>query len=113
MEQKVIVKFHAKLGTTAEKTYEMMKEVYGNSCMSRANVLAWHTRFRECQEGFDEEKTASTPSLEIFLKVQETLDNNPSATAKSIAETLRIPRATVQMIIDEELECRRDPENQL
>jgi len=35
-EQKVCVKFCVRLGKTGSKTFEMLKQAFGDSCMSRS-----------------------------------------------------------------------------
>jgi hypothetical protein len=47
MEQRVNVKFCAELHKSPSETLEMLKTVYGESTMSKSNVLKWHKRFRE------------------------------------------------------------------
>jgi len=39
IEQRIVVKFHMKLGKTATETYNLLKKVYGNECLSRACVF--------------------------------------------------------------------------
>ncbi|EGI69179.1 FLJ37770-like protein [Acromyrmex echinatior] len=40
IEQRIVVKFHVKLGKTATETYNLLKEVYGHECLSRARGLS-------------------------------------------------------------------------
>ena len=46
MEQRANIKFCVKLEKKFAETYELMKEVYGDNCMSRAQVYTWFTRFK-------------------------------------------------------------------
>ena len=51
MEQKSIIKFYAKLGKNASETFSLMQQVYGDDCLSRANVFLWHKRL-SCLLGY-------------------------------------------------------------
>ncbi|KAG5329640.1 GVQW3 protein, partial [Acromyrmex charruanus] len=44
IEQRIVVKFYVKLGKTAIETYNLLKEVYGHECLSRARVFEWFKR---------------------------------------------------------------------
>ncbi|KAJ8940842.1 hypothetical protein NQ318_005288 [Aromia moschata] len=47
MEQRVNLKFIVNLGKTFTEAYTMLKEVYGNECLSPAQVFEWFKRFKE------------------------------------------------------------------
>jgi hypothetical protein len=47
VEQRVNVKFLAKLGKFATETYSLLVEVYGDECLSRTQVFEWFKRFKE------------------------------------------------------------------
>jgi hypothetical protein len=47
VEQRVSVKFLAKLGKSATETYSLSMEVYGDECLSRTQVFEWFKRFKE------------------------------------------------------------------
>ena len=38
IEQRIVVKFHMKLGKTDTETYNLLKKVYGNECVSRTRA---------------------------------------------------------------------------
>ncbi|KAJ8958122.1 hypothetical protein NQ318_006051 [Aromia moschata] len=46
MEQRDNLKFLVKLGKTFTETYAMLKELYGNECLSRTQVFEWFKRFK-------------------------------------------------------------------
>ncbi|GFS83245.1 hypothetical protein TNCV_599981 [Trichonephila clavipes] len=46
IEQRIVVKINYKLGKTATETYNLLKEVYGSECLSRARVFEWFKRFK-------------------------------------------------------------------
>ena len=55
VEQRIVVKFHMKLGKTATETYLLLKEVYGNECLSRARVFEWFKRFQDGREDVEDQ----------------------------------------------------------
>ena len=56
MEQRAVIKFHAKFGKNVLETFWLMQQVYGNNCLSRANVFLWHKRFLEGRERLDDNR---------------------------------------------------------
>ena len=50
IEQRIYIKFCVKLGKTATETLKMLRDVYGNSSISRTRVFEWHERFVEGRE---------------------------------------------------------------
>jgi hypothetical protein len=45
MEQRAAIKFCVKLKKTATETFEMLKNMHGEECLSRVRVFEWHKRF--------------------------------------------------------------------
>ena len=50
IEQRANIKFCFKLGKTFNETYQMMKKVYGDGCLSRSRIHEWLKRFQEGRE---------------------------------------------------------------
>ena len=46
MEQRINVKFCVKLGKSATETYDLLKKVYGDQCLSRTQIFEWFKRFK-------------------------------------------------------------------
>ena len=61
MEQREVVKFHAKLGKNASETFWLMQQVYSDDCLSRANVFLWHERFLEDRERLEDDNREGRP----------------------------------------------------
>lgn len=101
IEQRAVMKFHAKLGTSAAKTYEMMQQVYGDDCLSKSRVFGWHKEFREGRESIEGPKRRTCRTPESIQKVRDILADDPNATARVIAEKLNISATTAQTIIVE------------
>ncbi|XP_011065253.1 PREDICTED: putative uncharacterized protein FLJ37770 [Acromyrmex echinatior] len=62
IEQRIVVKFHVKLGKTATEIYNLLKEVYGHECLSRARVFEWFKRFQDCREDVEDDSRPGRPS---------------------------------------------------
>ncbi|KAK5641706.1 hypothetical protein RI129_010253 [Pyrocoelia pectoralis] len=60
-EQRVAIKFCAKLGETASETYAKIVKVYGDSALSRAQVFRWHKEFKEGPESVEDEARSGRP----------------------------------------------------
>ena len=45
-EQRVCIKFCVRLGKTGSETFEMLKQAFGDSCMSRSRTFEWFGRFK-------------------------------------------------------------------
>jgi len=45
-EQRVCIKFYVRLGKTGSATFEMLKQGFGDSCMSRSRTFEWFGRFK-------------------------------------------------------------------
>jgi len=50
MEQCVNVKFCVKLGKFTTETYNLLKKVYGDECLSHTQVFKWFKRFKKGRE---------------------------------------------------------------
>ena len=45
-EQRVCIKFCVRVGKTGSETFEMLKQAFGDSCMSRSRTFEWFERFK-------------------------------------------------------------------
>jgi hypothetical protein len=62
VEQRVNVKFCVKLGKFATETYNLLKIVYGNECLSRTQVFDWFKRFKEGRKETGDDQRPGRPS---------------------------------------------------
>jgi hypothetical protein len=46
IEQRACIKFSVKLGKSATKTLEMLREAFGEHSLNRAAVFEWNSRFK-------------------------------------------------------------------
>jgi hypothetical protein len=58
LEQRINIKFCAKLGKSTNETLQMLTEAYGADAMKKLSVFEWHKRFEEGrEEAKDDERT--------------------------------------------------------
>ena len=55
MEQRANIKFCVKLEKKLAETYELMKKVYGDDCMSRTQVYTQFTRFKNGRDDLNDD----------------------------------------------------------
>ena len=67
-EQRVWIKFCVRLGKTGSETSEMLKQAFGDTCMSRSRTFEWFGRFKNGRtstandDRSGQPSTATTPS---------------------------------------------------
>ena len=61
MEQRTNIKFCFKHGKSAAETVEMMRQVYGDNCLSRARIFRWYARFKSGVETSEDEARPGLP----------------------------------------------------
>jgi hypothetical protein len=62
VEQRVNVRFCVELGKSATETYDLLKKVYGDECLSRTQVFEWFKRFKEGREEIGDDQRPGRPS---------------------------------------------------
>ena len=61
IEQRINIKFCVKLRKTATEILKMLRDVYGDSSMSRTRVFEWHKRFVEGREDVEDDPKSGRP----------------------------------------------------
>ena len=76
VEQRVSVKFCVKLGKSSAETYDLLKKVYGDDCLSRTQVFEWFKKFKVGREGIGDDQNpgqkqtlTSKKSVKLFNKI--------------------------------------------
>ncbi|KAG5319638.1 GVQW3 protein, partial [Pseudoatta argentina] len=82
-----IVKFHVKLGKTVTETYNLLKEVYGHECLSRARVFEWFKRFQDGREDVEDDSRPGRPSTSIPV-----LDHPPYSPDLTLCDFYLFPK---------------------
>ncbi|GFX86335.1 uncharacterized protein TNCV_2562171 [Trichonephila clavipes] len=60
-EKTADIKFYSKLSKSASETYQLMREVYGDCCLSRSNVFVWRKRFLDRRDAVEEDQSSERP----------------------------------------------------
>jgi len=80
MEQRTNIKTYFKLGKTAVETVKMMRQVYGDNCLSRAQIFRWYARFTGGVETIEDETRPGRPfsvrNEGLIAKVRERIKKN-------------------------------------
>lgn len=102
MEQRAVIKFHAKIGKTPTETCKLLQRGYGESCLS-ANVFGWHKHLHEGRESLDDDPRSGHPSTssseENVKRVCNLLATNRRLSCRMIADELKIAKTVVHEII--------------
>ena len=61
-EQRVCIKFCVRFGKTGSKTFEMLKQAFGDSCMSRSRTFEWSGRFKNGRTSIANDDRSGQPS---------------------------------------------------
>ena len=61
-EQRVWIKFCVRLGKTGSETFEMLKQAFGDSCMSRSRTFGLFGRFKNGTTSTANEDRSGRPS---------------------------------------------------
>jgi len=60
-EQRANIKFCFKIGKTFTETFQLMKQVYGDDCLSRSRVHEWFQRFQSGREDINDDEHVGQP----------------------------------------------------
>ncbi|KAJ8950221.1 hypothetical protein NQ318_006195 [Aromia moschata] len=68
LEQRYAIKFCVKLKKTPLETFGMLREAFGDDCLSRSRSNRWHKMFREGREEVTHEARSGRPSISRMEK---------------------------------------------
>jgi transposase len=101
-EQRICVKFSAKLGKSFTDTFEMLKTAFGNEALGQTEVYEWWKRFKDGRTSTDDESRSGRPSVsktdEIVAEVREIVHSNRSLTVRQVAGEVSISKAVVKFL---------------
>jgi hypothetical protein len=66
LEQRINIKFCAKLGKSASETLQMLTEAYGAAAMKTSSIFEWHKRFKECREDVKDDERTGCPKTHLI-----------------------------------------------
>ena len=111
MEQRANIKFCLKLGKKFSETYELLKKVYGDDCMSRTQVYTRFTRFMNVHDDLNDDPRPGRPEAsnraEFVEKVREIIAIDANFTVRMLAEESNLSYYTIYTILTEDLDKRR------
>jgi len=103
VEQRVDVKFCVKLGISSTETYDFLKKVYGDECLSRTRVFVSFKRFKEGRKeiGYDQRPCRpSTSKTDANIeKVGEIVRQTHPLSIRAVAELIDIDKETVRQTL--------------
>jgi hypothetical protein len=65
-EQRVCVKFCLKLATTFTETFQMLKQAYGEDCLSRTQCYEWYQCFKPGRTSTKDNSKTGRPSTSTY-----------------------------------------------
>jgi len=99
------------LGKTGSETFEMLKQAFGDSCMSRSRTFEWFGRFKNDRTSTDNHdrsgrpSTATTPSK--LEQVRATVNQDRRRTIHDLCVEVGICYGSCQRILTEQLNMHR------
>jgi hypothetical protein len=61
LEQRIKIKFCAKLGKSASETLQMLTEAYGADAMKTSSIFEWYKRFKEGRKDVKDDERTGRP----------------------------------------------------
>ena len=111
VEQRTNIKFCVKLGKMATETFNMLLEVYSNSCMSWTRVFEWHKQFVDGRLSVEDDAKPGRPcsvKTDVNIKkVQELVRTNCRLTIRMMVDQLGINKELVRSILVDNLGMRK------
>jgi len=111
MEQKANIKFCFKLGKTAAETVELMRQVYGDNCLSCAQISRWYARFKSGVEMIGDEARPGRPfsvhNEGHTAKVRKQIQEEHCVTVRMMADEFGVNREMIRQILVEDLGKRK------
>jgi transposase len=111
LEQRINIKFCAKLGKSASETLQLLEEAYGAAAMKRTTVFEWHKRFKEGRDDVKDDERSGRPRTrrtnENVEKVRKLVGTDGSLSLRMMARKLNLHINTVREILAEDLGVRK------
>lgn len=110
-EQRINIKFLAKLGKNGREIFECLKQVYGDNSLKEPTVNKWLKRFREGREEVKDDPRPGRPSTsssdENVERIRACVLKDRRLTVRMIADELSIPKTIVHEILTQNLEMKK------
>ena len=106
-EQRVNIKFCVKLGKTATKTLQLLRDAYGDEALSRARVFGWQRRFVSGRVSVENDTRSSRPSSsrneDNVVRIRDTIRGDCTVIVRMLADALHINKSTCHQTLRENL----------
>jgi len=110
-EQRVCVKFCFKLGKTFTETFQMLRQAYGEDCLSRSQRHEWYQRFKSGRTSVEDDPKSGWPSTSMdddhVEKVLAVIRQNRRLTVREVAEEAGICKSSCHLILSDKLQMLR------
>jgi hypothetical protein len=110
-KQRINIKFCFKLGKTFTETYEMMKTIYGDQCMSHTRCYDRFKRFKDGQQSTHDEPHLRQPTMSCdnthVGQVRKIVHSNRPLTVRETPEECNISTGSCHDIRITKLEMHR------
>ena len=106
MEQRANIKFCFKLGKTAAETVELMRQVYEDNCLPRAQMFRWYARFKSGVETTEDEAKPGRPfsvrNEGLTAQVRKRIEEERCVSVRMMADEFVVNRETIRQILVED-----------
>ena len=110
-EQRVCIKFCVRLGKMGSETFEMLKQAFGDSCMSRSRTFEWFGRFKSGKTSTANDDQSGRPSMATtpskVEQVRAAVNQDHRRTIHDICAEVEIDYGSCQRILTEQLNMHR------
>jgi hypothetical protein len=100
MEQRANIKFCFKTDKTGTKTFQLIKQPYGDNSLSGTRVFEWYARFRDGRGNLEEDERSGRPTAvrtpDMIETVREFILTDRRMTLWMMEEVQRIRRVRPQ-----------------
>jgi hypothetical protein len=111
LEQRINIKFCAKLGKSASENLQMLTEAYVADAMKNLSVFEWHKRFKERREDVKDDKITGRQKThrtdENVEKVWQLFRSDRRLNLRMMAEELNFDTETARKILTEDFGMRK------
>ena len=110
IEQRINIKFCVNL-KNSDETLKMLRDVYGDSSMSRTRVFEWHKRFVEGREDVEDDPKSGRPSTSTtdtnIEKVRQLVRSDRRLTIRVIDNEVGMDKKTVRTSLVDTLDMQK------
>jgi hypothetical protein len=108
-EQRVCVKFCLKLAKTFTETFQMLKQAYGEDCLSCIQCYEWYQRFKSGRMSSEDDPKTGRPSMSMdddhIEKVHAVICESRRLTVCEVSEEVGIIKSSCHTILTKNWRC--------